>query len=318
MDISDVMMDIDLVYLWVNGNDPKWVAKRDAFIGKPSNKQENCKGRFADNDELKYSLRSVEKYAPWIRKIFIVTDDQVPEWLDTSNPKIRIVDHTEILPTESLPCFNSVLLEYNLHKIPDLLEHFIYANDDTLIGRPVQPDTFFAVDGLPMIYMKRVRNPYYRLRKWFQEKIHPQRLSLYRRQILNATHLVEKKYGKYYNGKPHHNMDAYLKSTLAKLHADFNKEISMMYSHHMRSAEDIQRILFHYVALAEKKGHLHYVRDDHSFLLNIERRDRYAQIEECNPLLFCMNDTERATDEDRRFASEYLNKRFPEKSRFEK
>ena len=83
-------MDIDLVYLWVNGNDPKWIAKRNACIGKPTDKQENCAGRYADSGELKYSLRSVEKYAPWIRKIFIVTDDQVPEWLDTNNPKVRI------------------------------------------------------------------------------------------------------------------------------------------------------------------------------------------------------------------------------------
>ena len=100
-------MDIDLVYLWVNGNDPKWIAKRDACIGKPTDKQENCAGRYADSGELKYSLRSVEKYAPWIRKIFIVTDDQVPEWLDTSNPKVHVVDHKEIMPEESLPCFNS-------------------------------------------------------------------------------------------------------------------------------------------------------------------------------------------------------------------
>ena len=65
--------DIDLVYLWVDGSDPAWRAKRNAFLGKAQdNSPENCKGRTADNDELKYSLRSVEMYAPWIRKIFIV------------------------------------------------------------------------------------------------------------------------------------------------------------------------------------------------------------------------------------------------------
>ena len=73
-------MDIDLVYLWVNGNDPKWIAKRNACIGKPTDKQENCAGRYADSGELKYSLRSVEKYAPWIRKIFIVTDQSFPQF----------------------------------------------------------------------------------------------------------------------------------------------------------------------------------------------------------------------------------------------
>ena len=64
--------DIDLVYLWVDGSDPKWQAKRNAFIGETvEGSSTNCKGRYANNDELKYSLRSVEMYAPWIRKIFI-------------------------------------------------------------------------------------------------------------------------------------------------------------------------------------------------------------------------------------------------------
>ena len=56
------MIDVDLVYLWVNGNDPKWIAKRQASIGDLSEKDVDCKGRYVDNEELKYSLRSVEKY----------------------------------------------------------------------------------------------------------------------------------------------------------------------------------------------------------------------------------------------------------------
>ncbi|MDE7072654.1 MAG: Stealth CR1 domain-containing protein, partial [Bacteroidales bacterium] len=104
MDNTTKSTDIDLVYLWVNGNDPKWRAKRNAVIGKTEEGSAvNCEGRYADNDELKYSLRAVEMYAPWVRKIFIVTDNQRPEWLDTSHPKIQIVDHTEILPPQSLP-----------------------------------------------------------------------------------------------------------------------------------------------------------------------------------------------------------------------
>ncbi len=104
-------MDIDLVYLWVNGNDPVWKAKHDAFTGtKPHNEAVDGKGRYVSHDELKYSLRSAEMYAPWIRRIFIVTDNQVPEWLNTANPKVQIVDHTEILPPEALPCFNSVVI----------------------------------------------------------------------------------------------------------------------------------------------------------------------------------------------------------------
>ena len=85
--------NIDLVYLWVDGNDPKWQAKRNAFLErKVENSLSSFNGRYVNNDELKYSLRSVERYAPWIRKIFIVTDNQKPKWLDISNPKIQIVN----------------------------------------------------------------------------------------------------------------------------------------------------------------------------------------------------------------------------------
>ena len=111
-------IEVDLVYLWVNGNDPQWQAKYNAFIGKTTKDLSlNCKGRYADNDELKYSLRSISLYAPWVHKIFIVTDNQIPEWLDTTNPKIQIVDHKDIMPEESLPCFNSSLIEHFLYKI---------------------------------------------------------------------------------------------------------------------------------------------------------------------------------------------------------
>ena len=105
-------MDIDLVYLWVDGNDPQWLEKHNACIGRMEAKSAvNCKGRYADNDELKYSLRSIEQYAPWIRKIFIVTDNQTPKWLDTSNPKVRVVDHKEVFPNISfLPMMICLLI----------------------------------------------------------------------------------------------------------------------------------------------------------------------------------------------------------------
>ncbi len=159
-----------MVYLWVDGNDPVWQAKRNAFFGKTSEGDEkDCKGRYADNDELKYSLRSIEMYAPWIRKIFIVTDNQVPQWLDTSNPKIKIIDHTEILPEESLPCFNSSLIGHYVYRIPGLVEHFLQANDDTFINKEVNPDFFFTPSGLPIIRLKR--KPFRRLRWYWRKNI---------------------------------------------------------------------------------------------------------------------------------------------------
>ena len=73
-------MKIDLVYLWVNGNDPVWKERKAKFLGQENDliNDNNCEGRFIDNDELKYSLRSVEKFAPWINNIYIITDNQKP------------------------------------------------------------------------------------------------------------------------------------------------------------------------------------------------------------------------------------------------
>ncbi len=310
-------MDIDIVYLWVDGNDPRWLAKHNACIGKTEDKSAvNCKGRYSDNDELKYSLRSVEMYAPWIRKIFIVTDNQVPKWLDTSNPKIRIVDHKEILPEVSLPCFNSRLIEHFLYKIPGLSEHFLYANDDMFINRPVTPATFFAADGLPIIRFNR--RPFRKFTLWFKEKVQGKALSNYVQAIRNSAELVEKRYGIYYGGKTHHNIDAYLKSDYRHVGDVFRNEIGAMLTHHVRSADDVQRNIYSYVALAEKRAHLHYVTRKTSFRLHIQNESHYGKLEKYNPILFCMNDSQYAKDEDRERAKAYLDRRFPEKSQFEK
>lgn len=310
-------MDIDLVYLWVNGNDPQWLAKRNACIGKTEEKSAvNCDGRYADNDELKYSLRSIEKYAPWLRRIFIVTDNQVPVWLDTANPKVRIVDHKEIMPDVCLPCFNSAVIEHFLYRIPGLAEHFIYANDDMFINKPVTPETFFGKDGLPIVRFNR--RPF---RKWtllFKEKVQGKRLSNYVQTIRNSAELVEKKYGKYYGGKTHHNIDAYLRSDYEHAAKVFEDEIRTTLPNHVRSENDIQRNIYSYVALAEKRAHLHYVTQRTSFRLHIQNESHYGKLERYNPILFCMNDSQYAKDSDRKRAAAFLDKRFPEKSQYEK
>ena len=310
-------MDVDLVYLWVNGNDPEWQAKRNACIGTAETQRGvNCKGRYADNDELKYSLRSVAQYAPWIHKIYIVTDNQVPSWLDTSNPKVRIVDHKEIMPEICLPCFNSAVIEHFLYNIPGLSEHFLYANDDMFVNRPVKPDDFFAQDGLPIVRFNR--RPLRKFTLWFKEKVQGRALSNYVQTIRRSAEMVEKKYGIYYGGKTHHNIDAYLKSDYQHAAQVFDSEIKATFANHVRSASDVQRNIYSYVALAEKRAHLHYVTQRTSFRFHIHRENHYKKLEKYNPMLFCMNDSEFATDEDRKRMAEFLSLRFPDKAQFEK
>lgn len=310
------MIDIDLVYLWVNGNDPQWIAKRIACIGDTTASEENCKGRYVDNDELKYSLRSIDRYAPWIRKIFIVTDNQIPAWLDTSNPKIQIVDHTEILTAKCLPCFNSMVIEHHLHRIDGLSEHFLYANDDMFINRPVSPSDFFKNEMFPIVRLnyRLLRKPYI----WFKQHVLGRRLNMYSTTIHNAAKLTEKIFGTYYNGRTHHNIDAYLKSNYNLARHIFGKEIDMTLSNHMRSNTDIQRNLYSYVLLATKCGHLQYVSQRTSFRFHIDNHKHYKKFLRADPMLFCMNDSQYSNDMDRIAARNFLSRYFPDKSQFEK
>ncbi|TSK13552.1 N-acetylglucosamine-1-phosphotransferase subunits alpha/beta [Bagarius yarrelli] len=101
--------------------------------------------RFEDNEELRYSLRSVERHAPWVRHIFIVTNGQIPSWLNLDNPRVTVVTHEEIFQNQShLPTFSSPAIETHIHRIPGLSQKFIYLNDDVLFGKDVWPDDFYS------------------------------------------------------------------------------------------------------------------------------------------------------------------------------
>lgn len=309
--------DIDFVYLWVDGSDPVWRAKKDVHIGVDKTQSlVNCEGRYADNDELKYSLRSLEKYAPWIRTIHIVTDNQVPKWLDTSNPKIHIVDHSEILPQESLPCFNSALIEHFLWKIPGLSEHFLYGNDDMFLNKPATPASFFDANGLPIIRLNRRR--FRKLSLLYKEKIKKQKLSYYIQSIKLAANMVEKRHGAYFGGQPHHNIDAYLKSDYQHTHETFKHEIGTTLRNNVRKSGDVQRCIYSYAPLAKKRGRARYVNRKESFKISIHLDIHFTKFRKYTPLFFCMNDTEFANNSHREHAKAFLEKRFPKKSQFEK
>lgn len=99
---------------------------------------------FADNEELRYSLRSLWKFAPWVHHVYLVTNGQVPNWLNLDHPRLTVVPHSAILPAEHLPTFSSPAIETGLHKIPGLANQFIYFNDDVLLGNQIWPDDFYT------------------------------------------------------------------------------------------------------------------------------------------------------------------------------
>ncbi|RVE56647.1 hypothetical protein OJAV_G00223430 [Oryzias javanicus] len=110
--------------------------------------------RFEDNEELRYSLRSVERHAPWVRHIFIVTNGQIPSWLNLDNPRVTVVTHQDIfLNTSHLPTFSSPAIETHIHRIPGLSQKFIYLNDDVMFGEDVWPDDFYSHSKGQKVYL---------------------------------------------------------------------------------------------------------------------------------------------------------------------
>ena len=139
------MFDIDVVITWVDGNDPVLNAKRAAYIKPDEAHEKNIAAptRYANRGEIYWCLRSINKFMPWVRRIFLVTDGQDPH-VESRIP-IEIVDHKVIFRNyeEYLPTFCSNSIEAMLWRIPGLSEHFIYFNDDLMVCHPVTPDMFF-------------------------------------------------------------------------------------------------------------------------------------------------------------------------------
>jgi len=146
---SDIEFEIDLVFSWVDGTDLEFQRARAAqmqsyIVGEG----DDHPARFRQLDELRYALRSVYLFAPWVRRIFIVTDSPRPVWL-ADDPRVTIVRSEEFFADVSvLPTHNSQAVESQLHRIPGIAEHFLYSNDDMFFGRPVSPGMFFTPGGV--------------------------------------------------------------------------------------------------------------------------------------------------------------------------
>ncbi len=145
---------VDIVYLWVDGDDPAWRIKRHLASEQLSTAQRkamaiygNVEGRFRDNDELRYSLRALDRFFPGHGHIYLVTDAQVPAWLK-AHEHLTVIDHRDLMPAASLPTFDSGHIESYIHRIPNLSERYFYFNDDVFFGAPVHLNDWFWDDGV--------------------------------------------------------------------------------------------------------------------------------------------------------------------------
>mgnify|MGYP005974450319 CR=1 FL=1 len=334
---------VDAVYLWCDGGCPEFASEqklRRKQYDKLCNKELTVEmiryldfdNRFTDHDELKYSLRSLAKHAPWIRHIFIVTNKQRPRWLN-DNSRVTIVDHSEIIPSNILPTFNSCTIEQYIVNIKGLSEHFIYLNDDMFFYKDT-PKSIFFEGKKPIVYLKKA----HRAIKSYEDAIRVKKSSSpYMKSVLNGLFIMKD------HGRPFiefrwntHCIDSYSKTILNKIFKDY-PEVYDLNSQPFRNENEVARVFWLWemaffrecplrievksnslwqkflIACGLREAFTFEFQSQHNrnnsyekFVLNLERLNPYHFC--CNNLTGCLADE----------VMSYLEKKFPEKSVFEK
>ena len=335
------MQKIDLVYLWVDGNDKNWRQEKAKYLAMDGGKDNlpsdaTVEARWRDNDELKYALRSAEKYVPWINHIYLVTGfNQVPKWLNTKNPKITIVPHEAIMPPCAIPTFCSDNIEMCMANIPGLSEHFLLSNDDMFFTHPLTPDYFFDSNGRAIFR--------YNKRHTKRNKIgfSVEGLNDYQQRLILSCERIARifNFDKAHRFAPSHGIDPYVKSSFlqCRMHPVIKRDIDMQLHDRFRQGYHVQRFLFN---LYDKvHNHAVFVRSRHpkqtkNKLWNkiynfIHRRGinnspvyctdaLMANLYKHNPPVVCINDSASTTDEMLEHNAAWLKHKFPKKSSFEK
>ncbi|MHA7653012.1 stealth family protein [Mycobacterium sp. ML4] len=284
---SDVTFDIDMVFSWVDGSDPEFRARRAAQLSEHVvGEGDDAEARIRQIDELKFALRSVNMFAPWIRRIFIATDSTPPPWL-ADHPKITIVPAVEHFsdPT-ALPTYNSHAVESQLHHIADLSEHFLYSNDDMFFGRPLKASMFFSPGGVSKFVEAKTRiglgtnDP---TRSGFENAARVNRRLLFERFGQLTTRHLE------------HTAVPLRKSILLEMEREFPDDFARTQASAFRSATDISvtNSFYHYYALLtgravqQENAKVQYVnttsRAGLDLLPELRKRRRHH--------FFCLNDS---------------------------
>lgn len=283
---DEVRFPIDVVYTWVDGSDPQWQRRRAALAGGGYHAQAANAARYANRDELRYSLRSLYLYAPWVRHIYLVTDRQVPNWLAVSHPGITVVDHHDIFDDPSvLPTFNSHAIETRLHHIDGLAEHFLYFNDDVFLGSPVTPQDFFLANGVSKFFPSRALIPL--------TPVGPGDVPVSAAGKNNRA-LLQGRFGTAVTQKMKHTPHALRTSVLAEIEREFPEAIRATAASRVRSVSDVSvpSSLHHYYAFLTGRAVPAQLRYDYFDLAQPTIRARLARLlraRHCQA--FCLNDT---------------------------
>ncbi|MEV8510160.1 stealth family protein [Actinoplanes sp. NPDC051475] len=287
-----ISFPIDVVYTWVDGGDPQWQARKAAalagndWLGDASRLAIND-SRYASRDELRYSMRALHCFAPWVNHIYLVTDDQLPEWLDTSHPGVTVVSHREIFgDTGTLPTFNSQAIESRLHRIPGLSEHFLYLNDDVFLGRPVSPDLFFTPGGLTRFFPSNAQ-----VDSAPRRPDDPPADSAGK----NNRELIREAFGRVLTRKMMHTPHPSRRSVIAEIEQRFAEHVEATASHQFRHPDDVSLLssLQQYYAYLTGKAAPGTIAYTYADLANPTTPLKLAGLLRHRNLdAFCLNDTD--------------------------
>lgn len=199
-------MQIDAVITWVDGGDEAHRKKMLPFLeDKNIVKKKSFRMRFDQVEEIKFTVNSILKYATFVRTIYIVTDNQIPNFLKDKKEgvyrNVVVVNHEAIFKEDShvLPVFNCRPIETKLYEIPNLSEHFIYFNDDMFLLREVKETDFF-IEGKPVIrgrWLPFNESLFYK--RWFNSEKKKNRAGHKKAQEKSAKLLGFKKYFKFHH-----------------------------------------------------------------------------------------------------------------------
>ncbi|WP_167140432.1 stealth family protein [Diaminobutyricimonas sp. TR449] len=306
---SDVTFDIDLVFSWVDGSSEEFQrARAKRMASYVVGDGDDSEARFRQIDELKYALRSVNMYAPWIRRIFIATDSPTPSWLD-EHPRVTVVRSEEFFQNpDALPTHNSHAVESQLHHIPGLAEHFLYSNDDMFFGRPVRPEMFFSPGGITKFIEATTRIGL--------GDNNPERSGFENAARVNRR-LLHERFGRITTRHLEHAATPLRRSVLLEMEREFAEDFARTAASPFRSATDISvtNSFYHYYALMTGKA----VVQENAKVLYVETTLKNS-IGQLKRLLkdrsfdfFCLNDgskpeldAEERTERVRTFLNQYF------------
>lgn len=244
---------IDMVFTYVDGSDPVHLEKRrryhsespDATLSKTVSDTGDIDIRFLDVGEITFSVNSVLKYLPWIRKIFIVTDAQIPPLAPhlLKSGRVQIIDHREIIPTQCLPTFNVNVIESFLYRIKGISEIFLFNNDDFMHFSSIDQDFFFTINGDGLISIEL--HAYPALFRWIicqYSRISKYRTNLHSFGIANSYIWLRKSKYCLANREiltPVHATHVIRKSTACRVEEEFGPTLEEKRQRRFRDARDL-------------------------------------------------------------------------------